>query len=239
MLTKNKISEILSNVYFDSNKKDIISNGSVKNIVVFDKEIIIDLEILKPTLQSKNTIKRKIVDSLNDNLDFNIDVKINFILISEKEPTIYNSTKEIKNISNIIAISSGKGGVGKSTVTANLAVSLSKMGFKVGILDADIYGPSIPEMFDVSEQKPLAVDVDGKSKMKPIENYGVKILSIGFFTKIDQAVIWRGPMASKALNQMIFDADWGVLDFLLVDLPPGTGDIHLSIMQSLPISSGL
>mgnify|MGYP001579802847 FL=1 len=239
MLTKNKISEILSNVYFDSNKKDIISNGSVKNIVVFDKEIIIDLEILKPTLQSKNTIKRKIVDSLNDNLDFNIDVKINFILISEKEPTIYNSTKEIKNISNIIAISSGKGGVGKSTVTANLAVSLSKMGFKVGILDADIYGPSIPEMFDVSGQKPLAVDVDGKSKMKPIENYGVKILSIGFFTKIDQAVIWRGPMASKALNQMIFDADWGVLDFLLVDLPPGTGDIHLSIMQSLPISGAV
>ena len=239
MLTKNKISEILSNVHFDSNNEDIISNGSVKNIVVFDKEIIIDLEILKPTLQAKNTIRRKIVDSLNDNIDFNIEVKINFILITEKEPTIYNSTKEVKNISNIIAISSGKGGVGKSTVTANLAVSLSKMGFKVGILDADIYGPSIPEMFDVSGQKPLAVDVDGKSKMKPIENYGVKILSIGFFTKIDQAVIWRGPMASKALNQMIFDADWGVLDFLLVDLPPGTGDIHLSIMQSLPISGAV
>ena len=239
MLTKNKISEILSNVHFDINKEDIISNGSVKNIVVFDKEIIIDLEILKPTLQAKNTIRRKIVDSLNDNIDFNIEVKINFILITEKEPTIYNSTKEVKNISNIIAISSGKGGVGKSTVTANLAVSLSKMGFKVGILDADIYGPSIPEMFDVSGQKPLAVDVDGKSKMKPIENYGVKILSIGFFTKIDQAVIWRGPMASKALNQMIFDANWGVLDFLLVDLPPGTGDIHLSIMQSLPISGAV
>ena len=239
MLTKNQISKILSNVHFDSTKEDIISNGSVKNIVVFDKEIVIDLEILKPTLQAKNTIKRKITDSLKNNIDFNIDVKINFILISEKEPTIYNSTKKIKNVSNIIAISSGKGGVGKSTITANLAVSLSKMGFKVGILDADIYGPSIPEMFDVSGQKPLAVDVDGKSKMKPIENYGVKILSIGFFTKIDQAVIWRGPMASKALNQMIFDADWGILDFLLIDLPPGTGDIHLSIMQSLPISGAV
>ena len=239
MLTKNQISKILSNVHFDSTKEDIISNGSVKNIVVFDKEIVIDLEILKPTLQAKNTIKRKITDSLKNNIDFNIDVKINFILISEKEPTIYNSTKKIKNVSNIIAISSGKGGVGKSTITANLAVSLSKMGFKVGILDADIYGPSIPEMFDVSGQKPLAVDVDGKSKMKPIENYGVKILSIGFFTKVDQAVIWRGPMASKALNQMIFDADWGILDFLLVDLPPGTGDIHLSIMQSLPISGAV
>jgi ATP-binding protein involved in chromosome partitioning len=239
MLTKNQISEILSNVHFENNKEDIITDGSVKNLVVFDNEIIIDFKILKPTLQAKNTIKKKITDSLKNKIDFNLDVKINFILISEKENTIYNSTKKIENISNIIAISSGKGGVGKSTVTANLAVSLSKMGFKVGVLDADIYGPSIPEMFDVSGQKPKAVDVDGKSKMKPIENYGVKILSIGFFTQIDQAVIWRGPMASKALNQMIFDAEWGVLDFLLVDLPPGTGDIHLSIMQSLPISGAL
>jgi ATP-binding protein involved in chromosome partitioning len=239
MLTKNQISEILSNVHFENNKEDIITDGSVKNLVVFDNEIIIDFKILKPTLQAKNTIKKKITDSLKNKIDFNLDVKINFILFSEKENTIYNSTKKIENISNVIAISSGKGGVGKSTVTANLAVSLSKMGFKVGVLDADIYGPSIPEMFDVSGQKPKAVDVDGKSKMKPIENYGVKILSIGFFTQIDQAVIWRGPMASKALNQMIFDAEWGVLDFLLVDLPPGTGDIHLSIMQSLPISGAL
>ena len=239
MLTKNKISELLGNIHFEDNKADIISDGSVKNIVVFDNEIVIDLKILKPTLQAKNTIKRKIIDSLKNNIDPNIDVKINFVVISEKENTIFNSSRKIENISNIIAISSGKGGVGKSTVTANLAVSLSKMGFNVGVLDADIYGPSIPEMFDVSGQKPLAVDVNGKSKMKPIESYGVKILSIGFFTKIDQAVIWRGPMASKALNQMIFDADWGVLDFLLVDLPPGTGDIHLSIMQSLPISGSV
>jgi|TARA_B110000908_G_scaffold22555_1_gene25545 ATP-binding protein involved in chromosome partitioning len=239
MLTKNKISELLGNIHFEDNKTDIISDGSVKNIVVFDNEIVIDLKILKPTLQAKNTIKRKIIDSLKINIDFNIDVKVNFVVISEKENTIFNSSRKIENISNIIAISSGKGGVGKSTVTANLAVSLSKMGFNVGVLDADIYGPSIPEMFDVSGQKPLAVDVNGKSKMKPIESYGVKILSIGFFTKIDQAVIWRGPMASKALNQMIFDADWGVLDFLLVDLPPGTGDIHLSIMQSLPISGSV
>ena len=144
--------------------------------------------------------------------------------------------KAIPGIQNIVAVASGKGGVGKSTVTANLAVTLSKMGFKVGVLDADIYGPSIPIMFDVATEKPLSINVDGKSKMKPIENYGVKVLSIGFFTEPDQAVIWRGPMAAKALNQLIFDAAWGDLDFMLIDLPPGTGDIHLSIMQSLPIT---
>jgi ATP-binding protein involved in chromosome partitioning len=160
-------------------------------------------------------------------------------LKAETNKTILNLNRKLDNISNILAISSGKGGVGKSTVTANLAISLSQMGFSVGILDADIYGPSIPLMFDIFDSKPLAVNVNGKSKMKPIESFGVKILSIGFFTKLDQAVIWRGPMASKALNQMIFDADWGDLDFLLIDLPPGTGDIHLSIMQSLPISGAV
>ena len=129
--------------------------------------------------------------------------------------------------------------MGKSTVTANLAVTLAKMGFKVGILDADIYGPSMPIMFDVELERPVAVTIDGKSKMRPVENYGVKILSIGFFTKPDQAVVWRGPMAAKALNQMIFDAHWGELDFMLLDLPPGTGDIHLSIMQSLPITGAV
>ncbi|GAL62879.1 septum site-determining protein MinD [Algibacter lectus] len=113
------------------------------------------------------------------------------------------------------------------------------MGFNVGILDADIYGPSIPIMFDVADAKPLAVNIEGKSKMKPVENYGVKVLSIGFFTQPDQAVVWRGPMAAKALNQMIFDAHWGELDFLLLDLPPGTGDIHLSLMQSLPITGAV
>jgi len=147
--------------------------------------------------------------------------------------------KPIPGIKNIIAVASGKGGVGKSTVTANLAVSLAKMGFEVGVLDADIYGPSQPLMFDVENEKPLAIEVEGKSKMKPISNYGVKLLSIGFFTEKDQAVIWRGPMAAKALNQMIFDAHWGELDFLVVDLPPGTGDIHLSIMQSLPVTGAV
>ena len=145
----------------------------------------------------------------------------------------------IKGTKFTIAISSAKGGVGKSTFATNLALALKTVGCKVGLLDADIYGPSIPIMFDIANERPLSVNVDGKNKMKPIESYGVKILSIGFFTKPDQAVIWRGPMASKALNQMIFDATWGELDFLLVDLPPGTGDIHLSILQALPVTGSV
>ena len=240
MLTKKIISDKLGSFYLDGEKIDIISKGSVKNIVIFDKEIVIDLEVVNPTLKSKNLIKENLYNYLKEHLNIEISLKINFQIASKPiENKIYNPLKKITNISNIIAVSSGKGGVGKSTITSNLAVSLSKMGFNVGILDADIYGPSIPLMFDVQNEKPLAVNIEGKSKMKPIENYGVKILSIGFFTKNDEAVIWRGPMASKALNQMIFDADWGKLDFLLIDLPPGTCDIHLSIMQSLPISGAV
>ena len=239
MLNKEIISEVLSDFSFENDNIDIISKGSVKNVVVFGNEIIIDLEVINPTLQSKNSTKKQLFEFLKEKLNKEIELKINFVVKKPSENKIYNSERKIENISNVIAVSSGKGGVGKSTITSNLAVSLSKMGFSVGILDADIYGPSIPLMFDISNQKPLAVNVDGKSKMKPIESYGVKILSIGFFTKSDEAVIWRGPMASKALNQMIFDADWGKLDFLLIDLPPGTGDIHLSIMQSLPISGAI
>ena len=236
---KDKILNLLKNVHLNNEKHDIVTNNSVSNVVVFDNEILIDLEIVNPTLQSKNKVKTLINNVLKVEFKNNFVIKINFIVALPKKKTILNDDKVLANVQNIIAISSGKGGVGKSTVTANLAISLNQMGFSVGILDADIYGPSIPIMFDVSEKKPLASNVNGKSKMKPVENYGIKILSIGFFTRMDQAVIWRGPMASKALNQMIFDADWGELDFLLIDLPPGTGDIHLSIMQSLPISGSV
>ena len=175
--------------------------------------------------------------TIHDEVNEKAKVKVN---ISVKEVEKKNANlirgKPIEGIQYIIAVASGKGGVGKSTVTANLAVSLSNMGFKVGVLDADIYGPSMPIMFDVANERPLAKNIDGVSRLVPVANFGVKLLSIGFFTKPDQAVIWRGPMAAKALNQMIFDAAWGELDFLLIDLPPGTGDIHLSIMQSLPIT---
>ncbi len=238
-MTKDKILSLLKTVFLKDEKHDIVSSNSVSNVVIFDKEIIIDLEITNPTLQSKNYIKSLIKNAIISEYKQNFEIKINFKVSEILNETILNKNEVLENVNNIIAVSSAKGGVGKSTVTANLAITLTKMGFSVGILDADIYGPSIPLMFDVAQDKPLAVKINGKSKMKPIENYGVKILSIGFFTKIDQAVIWRGPMASKALKQMIFDSDWGVLDFLLIDLPPGTGDIHLSIMQSLPISGSV
>ena len=236
---KKLVLEILKTIHLEGQTSDIVSDNSVLNVVVFNNEILIDININNPSLQAKNNIKSKILKSIKSKFNQKIDIKINFKLKAETNKTILNLNRKLDNISNILAISSGKGGVGKSTVTANLAISLSQMGFSVGILDADIYGPSIPLMFDIFDSKPLAVNVNGKSKMKPIESFGVKILSIGFFTKLDQAVIWRGPMASKALNQMIFDADWGDLDFLLIDLPPGTGDIHLSIMQSLPISGAV
>ncbi len=219
----------------------MVESGAVQNVITFADEVIVDIKMTTPALHIKKRAEADIIKVIKEQVFAEAQVKVNIQVEAPAKPQNPNliKGKPIPGIKNIIAMASGKGGVGKSTVTANLAVTLSKMGFKVGILDADIYGPSIPIMFDVVNERPLSVAVDGKSKMKPVENYGVKILSIGFFTKPNQAVIWRGPMASKALNQLIFDADWGELDFMLLDLPPGTGDIHLSIMQSLPITGAV
>ncbi len=220
--------------------KNLVENGNVTNVVTFGEEVIVDVTISNPSLQAKKKIEVEIMRAIHREVDQKIDVKVNVkVEVKEKENPNLIRGKQIPNIQNIIAVASGKGGVGKSTVTSNLAISLSKMGFKVGVLDADVYGPSQHIMFDVERARPLSVNVEGRSKMKPIENYGVKLLSLGFFTNPNQAVIWRGPMASKALNQLIFDADWGELDFLLIDLPPGTGDVHLSIVQALPITGAV
>ena len=236
---KQDIEQALKTITVPGEGQNMIESQAVKNIMVFADEVIIDITISNPTLQAKKRTEVDILKTIHELVFAKAKVQVNVKVEAPAQPKNEIKGKSIPGIQNIIAVASGKGGVGKSTVTSNLAVTLSKMGFKVGILDADIYGPSIPIMFDVQNEKPLAVNVDGKSKMKPVENYGVKILSIGFFTKPDQAVVWRGPMASKALNQMIFDAAWGNLDFLLIDLPPGTGDIHLSIMQSLPITGAV
>lgn len=219
--------------------KNLMESNSVTNVVIFGKEVIVDVTINNPSLQAKKKIEVEIMKVIHEHVDQKIDVKVNVKANPIMQPKTIAPDNSIPGIKNIIAIASGKGGVGKSTITANMAISLSKMGFKVGILDADVYGPSIPIMFDVAKEKPLATTVDGKSKMLPVENYGVKMLSLGFFTDPDQAVIWRGAMATKALNQMLFDADWGELDFMLIDLPPGTGDIHLTIVQAIPVTGAV
>jgi len=240
-LDKKDILKALENITVPGEGQNMVESGAVKNIMVFGDEVVVDITISNPSLQARKKTEVEILKVIHDKVynkaKITVNVKVNAPAAKPKVNEIKG--KPIPGIKNIIAVASGKGGVGKSTVTANLAVTLAKMGFKVGLLDADIYGPSMPIMFDVAQEKPLATNVEGKSKMKPIESYGVKLLSIGFFTQPNQAVIWRGPMAAKALNQMIFDAHWGELDFMLLDLPPGTGDIHLSIMQSLPITGAV
>ena len=239
-LNKQDILKALETITVPGEGQNMVESGAITNVVTFADEVIVDITIKNPALQARKKTEVEILQAIHKNVYEKAKIKINVTVDApEKSAPNIIKGKHIPGIKNIVAVASGKGGVGKSTVTANLAVTLAKMGFKVGVLDADIYGPSMPIMFDVASERPLSTTVDGKSKMKPVENYGVKILSIGFFTKPDQAVVWRGPMAAKALNQMIFDAAWGELDFLLLDLPPGTGDIHLSIMQSLPITGAV
>ena len=238
-LSKQEIYKALESITVPGEGQNMIESRAVKNVVTFGDEVIVDITIANPSLQAKKRVEVDILKTIHEKVYQKAKITVNVKVEASQKPNNEIKGKPLPGITNIVAVASGKGGVGKSTVTANLAVTWSQMGFKVGILDADIYGPSIPSMFDVPFERPLSVTVDGKSKMKPVENYGVKVLSIGFFTKPDQAVIWRGPMAAKALNQMIFDAHWGELDFLIVDLPPGTGDIHLSIMQSLPITGAV
>jgi len=209
-LNKQDILKALETISVPGEGGNMVETGAVKNVMTFGDEVIVDITITNPSLQAKKRTEVDILKAIHDIVYEKAKITVNVKVEAPEKPKV-NTIKgnAIPGIQNIVAVASGKGGVGKSTVTANLAVSLQKMGFKVGILDADIYGPSIPIMFDVVNERPLAVNVDGKSKMKPVENYGVKVLSIGFFTQPDQAVVWRGPMASKALNQMIFDAALG------------------------------
>ncbi len=236
-LDRKEILKALETITIAGEGKNMVESGAVTNVITFGDEAVVDLVLHTPAMHIKKRAEDDIRKTIHDLISPDAKVKVNIKVETPEKPEIKG--RAIPGIKNIIAVASGKGGVGKSTVTANLAVTLAKMGFKVGVLDADIYGPSMPIMFDVENEKPVSVTVDGKSKMKPIESYEIKMLSIGFFTAPSQAVIWRGPMAAKALNQMIFDADWGELDFMLLDLPPGTGDIHLSIMQSLPITGAV
>jgi ATP-binding protein involved in chromosome partitioning len=237
-ITEDKVLEALSFVVEPDLKKDIVELNLVSNIKLNGNKISFDLQVNNPAMHNKKRIVEACEVHLNRILNTKVDLDINITAIP-KEPETPKNNNPLPKVKNIIAIASGKGGVGKSTVTANLAVALAQKGYKVGLVDADIYGPSMPLMFNVEGEKPMPVEVNGKNLIKPIESYGVKILSIGFFADTNQAVVWRGPMATRALSQLFTEADWGELDYLLIDLPPGTGDIHLSLVQTVPVTGAI
>lgn len=239
-IKKQQIQEALKSVKVKGDEKSLIENNLVTNIVVFGDEVNIDITIHNPTLHAKKQVEVDILKVIHDQVYAKAKIKVR---INVEAPKQENSNlirgEKIQGVENIIAIASGKGGVGKSTVTANLAVALHRKGYKVGVVDADIYGPSQHIMFDVEKSRPQASQVNGKPVMLPVESFGVKLVSIGFFAPGSQAVVWRGPMATKALNQIVKDSHWGELDYLLIDLPPGTGDVHLSLVQAVPVTGAV
>lgn len=237
-LTKEVVLAALSNITLPNEGQNIVECGAIKNVQIFGTDVELDVEIKNPTLQYKKRVEVDCLKAIHEHAYEKSKVKVNTIINAPEKSNIIKGN-EIPGVKNIVAVSSGKGGVGKSTIAANLAVGLADLGCKVGVIDADIYGPSMHIMFGLEGATPEAIQIHGKSKIKPLESYGVKLLSIGFFAQSQQAVVWRGPMASKALNQLLWDTHWGELDYLIVDLPPGTGDIHLSLVQSIPLTGAL
>ncbi|MBT6650573.1 MAG: Mrp/NBP35 family ATP-binding protein [Flavobacteriales bacterium] len=237
-LTKEVVLAALSNITLPNEGQNIVECGAIKNVQIFGTDVELDVEIKNPTLQYKKRVEVDCLKAIHEHAYEKSKVKVNLIINAPEKSNIIKGN-EIPGVKNIVAVSSGKGGVGKSTIAANLAVGLADLGYKVGVIDADIYGPSMHIMFGLEGATPEAIQIDGKSKIKPLESYGVKLLSIGFFAQSQQAVVWRGPMASKALNQLLWDTHWRELDYLIVDLPPGTGDIHLSLVQSIPLTGAV
>ncbi len=236
-INEENVKSALSNVIEPDLKKDIISLNLVKDIQIEDNRISLTVQVSNPAMHSKKRMQEACEFNLKRVLGN--DIETNVTIEGMKKDRAPEHRKVLPGVKNIVAVASGKGGVGKSTITSNLAAGLAKRGFKVGLIDADIYGPSMPIMFDCVHDKPDGIKVGDKQYIKPVETHGVKLLSIGFFADVDQAVIWRGPMASRALSQMITDAYWGELDFMLIDLPPGTGDIHLSLIQAVPLTGAV
>ncbi|RCX01934.1 ATP-binding protein involved in chromosome partitioning [Schleiferia thermophila] len=240
ILEKSTIREALTNVTAPGDSENIVQAGRLLNLQIFGDEVVVDVQSPSPALHNKKKLEVDILKAIHDHAYPKAKIKVNVsVAENAKEDIPRLRGSEIPGVKNIIAIASGKGGVGKSTISANIAAGLARMGFEVGLVDADIYGPSMPIMFDVPNARPLSVQVNGRGMMQPVESYGVKLLSIGFFAQANQAVVWRGPMASKALNQILWDTYWGELDFMIVDLPPGTGDIHLSLVQSVPLTGAV
>jgi ATP-binding protein involved in chromosome partitioning len=238
-VTEAKIKEALSFVIEPDLKKDIISLDLVSNIQFDDEKVSFELKISNPAMHNRKRMEEACEHQLKRFLGKEIKVEANVTAMGKAHEREPEHRTILKGVKQIIAVASGKGGVGKSTVAANLAAGLAKQGLKVGMVDADIYGPSVPAMFDVANEKPQTIDIDGKEYIKPIESHGVKMLSIGFFATPDQAMVWRGPMATKALTQLFQDAYWGDLDYMIIDLPPGTGDVHLTLVQQIPLTGAV
>jgi ATP-binding protein involved in chromosome partitioning len=234
--TKDAVLNALSRINEPDLKNDIVSLDLVRDIKIEGNVVAVKVEVSNPAMHSRKRMEEAVVFNLQQALGKDLKVIVDVVPLSGDRGPL---RKVLPHVKHIVAIASGKGGVGKSTITANLAAGLAARGLKVGLVDADIYGPSMPLMFDVLHEKPSTVERNGKHWIVPVESYGVKLLSIGFFAQIDQAVAWRGPMATKALEQLIKDADWGELDVLLVDLPPGTGDIHLTLTQAVPLTGAV
>jgi ATP-binding protein involved in chromosome partitioning len=237
MITKEKILDALSNVIDPDLKKDLVTLKMIEDIKIDGNNVAFTVVLTTPACPMKEMIHNACVNAIIHFVDK--DAKVTITMSSRVTSKRDNEQPLLPGVKNIIAVASGKGGVGKSTVAANLAVALADLGAKVGLVDADIYGPSVPIMFDVVDEKPLVRMVDGLQKIVPVESYGIKLLSIGFFADTTQAIVWRGPMASKALTQLFRDADWGDLDYLIIDLPPGTGDIHLTLVGSVPLTGAV
>ena len=235
----NLILDALKNVRYPGTGKDIVSSGMVEDdIKIEGMKVSFTLITERQNDPFIKSVVKMAEQAILTHADKNIEIKGNISVKSKQAPRPAPA-KLLPGVKNIIAIASGKGGVGKSTVSTNLAIALAQKGYKVGLLDADIFGPSIPKMLSVEDAAPMLKKKDNRDLIIPIDNYGVKMLSIGFFVKKDDAVVWRGAMASNALKQMIADADWGELDYFLIDFPPGTSDIHLTLVQTLAISGAV
>lgn len=236
-IEESKILDALRKVEDPDLKKDLVTLNMIRELVVTDDKISFQVVLTTPACPLKEQIKNNCLEEIRKVAGDTISIDIT--MTSDVTSTRLSNSPLLPNVKNIIAVASGKGGVGKSTVTSNLAVSLAKTGAKVGIIDADIFGPSMPTMFNCEHEQPGIIEENGKNLIVPIEQYGVKIISIGFLTPPDSAVVWRGPMASSALKQFINDAKWGPLDYLLIDLPPGTSDIHLTLVQTIPVTGAI
>ena len=236
-IKKDDILKALRNVEDPDLGKDLVSLNMVSDIVIEGKKVSFKVTLTTPACPLKESIRQACENAIHQLVDKEADVEVK--MDSDVTSRRRDTEKILPGVKNIIAVASGKGGVGKSTIATNLALGLAKNGAEVGLIDADIYGPSIPLMFGIKGERPQVKEVNGKHLMIPFEKYGIKVLSIGLLVDEKQAVVWRGPMVSSALRQFVTDCEWGELDYLIIDLPPGTGDIHLTLVQTVPVTGAV